>query len=88
MNNWLLYIDLRPEIADYSAGKIAIAPLADRVAIKLLSSGWDKLTAYPDTLRDHIAHMRNSLTGSEYQERWEPLYDLADEDDVMIETGV
>lgn len=84
---WILHIDLRPEIADYTAGKIAIAPLAEKVAIRLLTSGWDKLTAYPDTLRDHIGYVRNAQTAAEYQERWESLYDLADEDRVLITTG-
>jgi hypothetical protein len=85
--SWILSIDLRPEVGEYNAGKLTIEQLAEKVALRLLGSGWDKLTAYPDTLRDHTAYLRNSLTESDYEWRWEPLYDLADSDRVLITTG-
>lgn len=85
---WILHIDLRPEISDWKAGKLTIPQLADKVAIRLLTSQWDKLTPYPDTLRDHIAWMREAADEWQYQDRWEPLYDVANADEVWIETGV
>jgi len=84
---WILSIDLRPEVGEYNIGKLTIEQLAEKVALRLLGSGWDKLTAYPDTLRDHIAYLRNAGDEWQYMDRWEPLYDLADSDRVLITTG-
>lgn len=84
---WILHIDLRPEVAEYNDNKITIKQLAEKVAIRLLTSQWDKLAAYPDTLRDHIAYLRDSQTEADYVWRWSPLYDVADEDRVLITTG-
>lgn len=86
MPQWNRTIKLGDLIAGWRAGEYGIEELADKVVERIEQSGWLDDTPYPDTLRDHLNGLKQATTPEGYQAAFNPVYDVADDDRVWIET--
>jgi hypothetical protein len=82
---WKRTIDLRPAVAIYHERGDIPATAAKAVEI-VEASGWLDETPYPDTLRDHLGRLKNAEDAYDYTVAFDPIYDVADEDRIWIET--
>lgn len=87
MPNWNLKINLAPEVKQWKDGEVSIEGLARAVVAKLKDSGWRAFSPYPHTWDDTIDRLLQAETASQYEAAFEPIYDLADEDRVWIDTA-
>lgn len=87
MSVWYAKIDLAPEVARWKNGELTIPDLARNVVEIIKASDWRKFTPYPDTFDDLLGRLLQAETPSQYEEAFEYIYDLADEDRVWIETN-
>jgi len=85
MPQWNRIIDLKPAAARYKAGE-GIPATAEKAVEIIEQSGWLDDTPYPDTLRDHLAELKQAESPDEYATAFDPIYDVADIDRVWIET--
>jgi len=85
MPQWNRTIDLKPAIARHKAGEGV--PRAAEKAVEIIeNSGWLDDTPYPDTLRDHLAELKQAEEEYDYLLAFDKIYDVADQDRVWIET--
>ena len=84
---WTLVVNVRSLVARWKFGELTITELADKVADRLERSRGVDLTPYPDTLRDHLNRLRQAETPAQYETAFEYIYDLADDDRVLIVCG-
>lgn len=83
---WNRVIDLKPAIDFYKAGG-DIPKTAEKAVEIIEKSGWLADTPYPDTLRDHLAELKQATDEYSYTRAFDQIYDVADEDRVWIETS-
>jgi len=78
MSVWNRTIDLRPAVD---------IPKTAAKAVEIIEqSGWLDDTPYPDTLRDHLAELKQAEEPYDYVTSFDRIYDVADADRVWIET--
>lgn len=87
MPNWNLKIDLAPEVGAYKRGDLSIEELARKVVEIFKASGWRAFSPYPHTWDDNIERLLQVETPAQYENAFEYIYDLADEDRVWITTS-
>lgn len=87
MPNWNLKIDLAPYVRQWKNGELSIEELAREVVARLKDSGWRAFSPYPHTWDDTIDRLLQAETASQYEEAFEYIYDLADEDRVWIDAA-
>lgn len=85
MPAWHRTIDLEPAVEIYKTSQDVPATAAKAVEI-IEASGWLEDTPYPDTLRDHLAELKQATENYDYVLAFDKIYDVADEDRVWIET--
>jgi hypothetical protein len=85
MSVWNRTIDLRPAVEIYSSENDIPKTAAKAVEI-IEQSGWLDDTPYPDTLRDHLAELKQAEEPYDYVTSFDRIYDVADADRVWIET--
>lgn len=83
MPNWKRTIDLKDT---FHNDDLTIPQKAKVIVERIKASGWVEDTAYPDTLRDHLAELEEALNATEFGWAWGTIYDVADEDRVWLET--
>lgn len=86
MANWALKIDLAPEVEAWKLGAVSIEELARRVVKIFRDSGWRAFSPYPHTWDDTIDRLLQVETPAQYENAFEYIYDLADQDRVWIST--
>lgn len=82
---WNRTIDLKPAVDIYKESGNIPATAARAVEI-VEASGWLADTPYPDTLRDHLAGLKQAEEPYEYVAAFDRIYDVADIDRVWLET--
>ena len=85
MPRWARTIDLKPAVSLCKTSSDIPATAAKAVEI-IEASGWLEDTPYPDTLRDHLAALKQAEDTYDYVTAFDRIYDVADEDRVWIET--
>jgi hypothetical protein len=82
---WNRTIDLKPAVKIFKTeGDI---PKTAAKAVEIIeASGWLAETPYPDTLRDHLNSLKQSVDRYDYEASFEYIYDVADADSVWVET--
>ena len=86
MPNWNLKIDLAPEVEAWKVGAVSIEELARKVVERFKESGWRAFSPYPHTWDDMIDRLLQVETPAQYENAFEYIYDLADQDRVWIST--
>lgn len=86
MPAWNRTIDLRPAVELYRATG-SIPATAEKAVEIIEKSGWLADTPYPDTLRDHLSGLKESVDQYDYEAWFDYIYDVADQDRVWIETS-
>lgn len=86
MPNWNLKIDLAPEVEAWKVGAVSIEELARRVVKIFQASTWRSFSPYPHTWDDTIDRLLQVETPAQYENAFEYIYDLADQDRVWIST--
>ena len=86
MAHWALKVDLAPEVEAYKTGNLSIEELARKVVDRFKESGWRAFSPYPHTWDDVIDRLLQVETPAQYENAFEYIYDLADQDRVWIET--
>ena len=84
---WNRTIRLADLVGQWEAGELTIPQLAEKVVEIIEKSGWLEETPYPDTLRDHLAALKQAEDPYDYVMAFDRIYDVADEDRVWIETA-
>jgi len=82
---WVLKIDLRQFVNQWSAGELSIEELARKVVAEIKGTTWRSWTAYPHTWDDTVDRLLQATTSAEYENAFDYIYDLADQDRVWIE---
>lgn len=85
MPTWNRTLDLKPAVRLFKTSD-DIPATAEKAVEIIEKSGWLADTPYPDTLRDHLAGLKQATTPQEYINAFDLIYDVADEDRVWIET--
>lgn len=86
MPHWNLKIDLSEHVQAWKLGELSIQELARNVAGQIKETSWRTWSPYPHTWDDTIDRLLNVTTPAEYEDAFEYVYDLADQDRVWIET--
>lgn len=86
MPHWNLKIDLAPEVEEWKLGAISVEELARKVVARIKDSGWRAFSPYPHTWDDTVDRLLQVETPGQYEEAFDHIYDLADEDRVWIAT--
>lgn len=87
MPNWNLKVDLAPEVEAYKLGNLSIEELARKVVERFKESGWRAFSPYPHTWDDTISRLLQVESPAQYENAFEYIYDLADQDRVWIQTN-
>ena len=87
MPHWNRKILLGDLVKLWRQGALSIPDLAEKVVERIEQSGWLADTPYPDTRRDHRGALKAATDSHEYTALFDPIYDVADDDRVWIETN-
>lgn len=87
MPSWNLKIDLASEVEAWKAGDLSIEELARKVVERFKGSGWRAFSPYPHTWDDTISRLLQVESPAQYENAFEYIYDLADQDRVWIQTN-
>lgn len=82
---WNRTIDLKPAVEIYKTHG-GVPATAEKAVEIIEKSGWLDDTPYPDTLRDHLAELKQATGEYDYVLAFDKIYDVADADRVWIET--
>lgn len=86
MPQWNLKIDLSEHVQAWKRGELSIEELARKVVAQIKETAWRTWSPYPHTWDDVVDRLLNVTTPAEYENAFEGIYDLADQDRVWIET--
>lgn len=86
MPSWNLTLRLGDLVKGYHAGECGIDVLAVRVADRIRASRWKRIAFSPDELEEGLVELAKATSETEYREKFDTIYDMADEDRVWIET--
>lgn len=84
---WNITLRLADLIGQWKDGDLTIPELAEKVVERIKSSGWRDITPYPHTFDEVVTNLLSAEDRGEYENLFEEIYDLADQDRVWIETS-